>query len=89
VGGRRRPSHTRTRRLVKSSSLQLGGVAWRGRVLREACIGRGRGSVLVASVHCNDMVELGARLGALLIALEHRFYGRSMPYKDYSTQSLR
>jgi serine protease 16 len=33
------------------------------------------GSVVVASVHCNDAVELLPRFGALLVALEHRYYG--------------
>jgi len=46
-------------------------------------------SVLTSSVHCNDMVELGREVGALLLALEHRFYGYSMPAEDYSTHSLR
>jgi hypothetical protein len=29
--------------------------------------------VLVASDHCNDMIELASKLGALMVALEHRF----------------
>ena len=36
-------------------------------------------SVLVASVHCNDMVELAPKVGALMLAVEHRYYGFSMP----------
>ena len=36
-------------------------------------------SVLVASPHCNDMVELAPRAGALMLALEHRYYGPSTP----------
>lgn len=30
-------------------------------------------SVLVASVHCNDMVELAPKVGALMFAVEHRW----------------
>ena len=33
------------------------------------------GSVVVQSEHCNDAVELAPEVGALLLALEHRFYG--------------
>ena len=36
-------------------------------------------SVLVASPHCNDMVELAPRVGALMLAIEHRYYGQSVP----------
>lgn len=44
--------------------------------------------VLVSSVHCNDMVELAPKHGALLVALEHRYYGPSTPNHDYSTENL-
>lgn len=44
--------------------------------------------VLVSSVHCNDMVELAPKHGALLVALEHRYYGPSMPFDDLSTENL-
>ena len=30
-------------------------------------------SVLQASVHCNDMVELAPKVGALMLAVEHRY----------------
>mmetsp|Transcript_1516 Transcript_1516/g.2507 ORF Transcript_1516/g.2507 Transcript_1516/m.2507 type:complete len:493 (-) Transcript_1516:2380-3858(-) len=43
-------------------------------------------TVLVASVHCNDMVELAPKYGALMFALEHRYYGPSNPFEDYSTE---
>lgn len=48
-------------------------------------------SVLKASVHCNDMVELAPQVGALMVALEHRYYGDSMPVGEssFSTQNLR
>lgn len=46
-------------------------------------------SVLISSVHCNDMVELAANTGALMFALEHRYYGSSNPFSDFSTESLR
>lgn len=45
--------------------------------------------VLVSSVHCNDMVELAPKHGALLVALEHRYYGKSVPKNDFSTENLR
>ena len=34
------------------------------------------------------LVWVGTAPGALYIALEHRFYGVSMPARDYSTASL-
>ena len=46
-------------------------------------------SVLVASDHCNDMVELAPQYGALMLALEHRYYGPSTPSGDYSTGNLK
>jgi serine protease 16 len=45
--------------------------------------------VLVDSVHCNDMVELAWQHGALLIALEHRYYGPSTPNDSRETENLR
>jgi serine protease 16 len=45
--------------------------------------------VLVSSDHCNDMVEMAGEHGALLLALEHRFYGPSTPNDDYSSENLR
>jgi serine protease 16 len=45
--------------------------------------------VVIDSVHCTDMVELGAKQGALLVALEHRYYGESIPTPDFSTENLK
>lgn len=44
---------------------------------------------MVASDHCNDMVELAPQVGALMLALEHRYYGPSTPNDDYSSENLR
>lgn len=46
-------------------------------------------SVLVASDHCNDMVELAPRVGALMLAVEHRYYGDSMPVEGASYKNLK
>ena len=49
-------------------------------------------TVLIDSVHCNDMVEIAEKHNALLLALEHRYYGLSMPPEsntDWSTSSLK
>jgi serine protease 16 len=45
-------------------------------------------TVLSASVHCNDMVELAPKYGALMFALEHRYYGPSDPFGDFATANL-
>ena len=48
--------------------------------------------VVTGDVHCADMVQAGARLNALLLALDHRFYSAlpdSSPAPDLTTASLR
>jgi len=35
--------------------------------------------VLYSSAHCNDMTELATQVGGLMFALEHRYYGNSIP----------
>mmetsp|Transcript_14044 Transcript_14044/g.32560 ORF Transcript_14044/g.32560 Transcript_14044/m.32560 type:complete len:537 (+) Transcript_14044:31-1641(+) len=58
------------------------------------CMG-GEGPPLTADVvktgeeHCGLMVSMAERHGALVLALEHRFYGKSIPTPDLSTASLR
>lgn len=34
------------------------------------------------------MVELAPKLGAMLVAVEHRYYGESVPTEDLSTPNL-
>jgi serine protease 16 len=46
-------------------------------------------TVLSNSVHCNDMVELAPKHNALMLALEHRYYGPSNPFEDFSTENLK
>jgi len=57
------------------------------------CVG-GEGPALEARVvqdgglHCGHMVDMAREVGALVLALEHRFYGKSMPRPDFSNKSL-
>jgi len=57
------------------------------------CVG-GEGPALEARVvqdgglHCGHMVDMARKAGALVLALEHRFYGKSMPRPDFSNASL-
>lgn len=46
-------------------------------------------TVVVGDVHCSDMIAYAETRGALIIALEHRFYGPSVPTPDFSTASLK
>jgi len=46
--------------------------------------------VLSTSVHCSDMTTLAPKVGAMMFAVEHRYYGSSFPsVSDLSTESLR
>jgi len=57
------------------------------------CVG-GEGPALEARVvqdggmHCGHMMDMAREVGALVLALEHRFYGKSMPRPDFSNKSL-
>jgi len=47
-------------------------------------------TVLTTSVHCADMVELAPKVGALMVAVEHRYYGSSIPVSGHrGTENLR
>jgi serine protease 16 len=45
--------------------------------------------VLTGTVHCALMVDAAKAEGALILALEHRYYGESIPVEDFSTTNLR
>ena len=45
--------------------------------------------VLSGTVHCALMVAAAKEMGALILALEHRYYGDSIPVPDFSTANLR
>ena len=44
--------------------------------------------VVTGGVHCAWMIHLAEKYGAMIVALEHRFYGKSLPRPDYSLDSL-
>ena len=45
--------------------------------------------VVTGGPHCALMIELAERHGALILAIEHRFYGPSQPTGDLELASLR
>lgn len=45
--------------------------------------------VVTGDLHCADLILIAQQQHALILALEHRFYGESIPTKDFSTASLR
>mmetsp|Transcript_16669 Transcript_16669/g.39908 ORF Transcript_16669/g.39908 Transcript_16669/m.39908 type:complete len:511 (+) Transcript_16669:16-1548(+) len=45
--------------------------------------------VVTGELHCALMVKLAQEHGALILALEHRYYGESIPTADLSTESLK
>jgi hypothetical protein len=45
--------------------------------------------VVTGDVHCNDMITLAQQEGALILALEHRYYGYSIPVPDFSTPNMK
>jgi serine protease 16 len=45
--------------------------------------------VVSGGLHCALMVDLAVRHSALIVALEHRYYGKSQPFSDLSTANLR
>lgn len=45
--------------------------------------------VVTGDVHCALMIQLAQEHSALILALEHRYYGKSIPTKSLSTEDLR
>jgi len=45
--------------------------------------------VVSGGLHCGLMVTLAVRHSALIVALEHRYYGQSQPFSDLATENLR
>ena len=46
-------------------------------------------TVVIGDVHCSDMIHLAAEVGAMVVAVEHRYYGSSLPVSDFTTENLR
>lgn len=45
--------------------------------------------VVTGTVHAADMIEAAKMHGALILALEHRYYGESIPTNNFSTSNLK
>jgi serine protease 16 len=45
--------------------------------------------VVTGDVHCADMVTLAPQHKALILAVEHRYYGESLPTPDFTTPNLK
>jgi len=45
--------------------------------------------MVTGGLHCALMVHLAEQHSALIVALEHRYYGLSQPFSDLSTPNLR
>jgi thymus-specific serine protease len=46
-------------------------------------------TVVSGASHCGVMVSLAKELGALIVAIEHRYYGESYPVADLSADNLK
>merc|ERR1719471_1496157 len=47
------------------------------------------GMEVISSIHCNVMVEFAPKVNAWLVALEHRYYGDSVPVPDLTLPNMR
>lgn len=49
----------------------------------------GEGALAPRSVEFGEIVDVGRVHGAAIVALEHRYYGQSQPFSDFSAPNLR
>ncbi len=45
--------------------------------------------MVTGDFHCALMITIAAKHRGLILALEHRYYGESIPTPDFSTPNLR